>query len=102
MNKTQLADSMAKQAGISKKQVGIVLNSLTEAVCMSLQKSEKINLIGLGIFSVSKRAGRNGRNPQTGAPIRLLERRIAKFKPAWELSDALNDYQRKGFILEHK
>jgi DNA-binding protein HU-beta len=102
MNKAQLADSMAKKAGISKKQACSILNSLTEAVCGSLQKSRKINLIGLGIFSVSKRAGRNGRNPQTGALIRIQERRIAKFKAAWELSDALNGAQQKGHILDYK
>ncbi len=90
MNKSDLIDVIAADAGISKTAAKAALESVTNNVTSTLQKGGKVSLIGWGTWSVSKRPAREGRNPQTGATIQIAEKNIVKFKPGAGLSDAVN------------
>ena len=89
MNKAELIAKIADDAGITKTQGNAVLDSFIEAVTKTLKGGGKVTLVGFGTFSVSKRAARNGRNPQTGAVIKIKARKVAKFKAGKELSAKL-------------
>lgn len=80
MNKAELIEQIAKDAGLTKVQANDVLNSFTNAVVSSLKKGENVTLVGFGTFSVSQRSARNGRNPQTGEVIKIKARKLPKFK----------------------
>ena len=86
MNKSDLIVKLADDAGITKTQANAALDSFVDAVAKSLKKGDKVTLVGFGTFSVSKRAARNGRNPQTGAVIKIKAKKVAKFKAGKELS----------------
>ena len=86
MNKAELIAKIADDAGITKTQANASLDSFIEAVAKTLKKGDKVTLVGFGTFSVSKRAARNGRNPQTGATIKIKAKKVAKFKAGKELS----------------
>ena len=90
MNKSDLIDAMAADAGISKAAAKAALESLTENVTGSLKKGEKVALVGWGTWSVSKRAAREGRNPQTGKTIKIAAKNVVKFKAGAGLADAVN------------
>ncbi|RAI97466.1 DNA-binding protein HU-beta [Chitinophaga skermanii] len=89
MNKAELIDKIAKDAGVTKTQANEALDSFTKAVADTLKKGGKVTLVGFGTFSVSKRAARNGRNPQTGQIIKIKAKKVAKFKAGKALSDKL-------------
>ncbi len=86
MNKADLISKIAEDAGITKTQANATLDSFVDAVQKSLKKGDKVTLVGFGTFSVAKRAARNGRNPQTGAVIKIKAKKVAKFKAGKELS----------------
>jgi len=86
MNKSDLIGKLSDDAGITKAQANAALDSFVDAVTKSLKKGDKVTLVGFGTFSVSKRAARNGRNPQTGAVIKIKAKKVAKFKAGKELS----------------
>ena len=86
MNKAELITKLADDAGITKTQANAALDSFVAAVTKTLKGGGKVTLVGFGTFSVSKRAARNGRNPQTGAVIKIKAKRVAKFKAGKELS----------------
>ncbi len=90
MNKTELIDAIAADAGISKSAAKKALDSVTSSVTKTLKKGGRVSLVGFGSFSVSKRSAREGRNPQTGATIKIAAKKVVKFKPGSELSDAVN------------
>lgn len=90
MNKSDLIDAIAADAGISKAAAKAALESFTSNVTATLKKGGKVALVGWGTFSVSKRAARTGRNPQTGAEITIAAKSVAKFKAGAGLSDAVN------------
>ena len=90
MNKSDLIDAMAADAGISKAAAKAALESFTNNVTGTLKKGGKVALVGWGTFSVSKRAARTGRNPQTGAEIKISAKNVAKFKAGAGLSNAVN------------
>jgi DNA-binding protein HU-beta len=90
MNKAELIDAMAADAGISKLQAKKALDSFTENVSGALKKGGRVSLIGFGSFSVSKRNARTGRNPQTGAEIKIAAKNVAKFKAGAALDSKLN------------
>lgn len=91
MNKTELVDAIAKKASLSKKDAEAALNAFTDAVGKTLKKGDKVTLIGFGTFEVSKRAARKGRNPQTGAEIKIAAARIPKFKAGKALKDLVGN-----------
>ncbi len=81
MNKAELIDAMATDANLSKADAKRALESLTSNVASALKKGDKVALIGFGTFSISARAARTGRNPQTGATIQIQAKEVANFKP---------------------
>ncbi len=89
MNKAELISKIAEDAGITKTQANATLDSFVEAVTKTLKKGDKVTLVGFGTFSVSKRAARNGRNPQTGAVIKIKAKKVAKFKAGKDLSEKI-------------
>jgi DNA-binding protein HU-beta len=89
MNKAELIAKIADDAGVTKTQANDSLDSFVEAVTKTLKGGGKVTLVGFGTFSVSKRAARNGRNPQTGAVIKIKAKKVAKFKAGKELSAKL-------------
>jgi DNA-binding protein HU-beta len=89
MNKAELIAKIAEDAGITKTQANTALDSFVEAVTKTLKGGGKVTLVGFGTFSVSKRAARNGRNPQTGEVIKIKARKVARFKAGKELSAKL-------------
>ena len=90
MNKTELIDAIAKEAGLSKKDAGKALDALTNTITKTLKKKDKVALVGFGTFQTSKRAARTGRNPQTGAEIKIPAATVPKFSAGKGLKDAVN------------
>ncbi len=86
MNKAELIDKIAKDAGVTKTQANDALDSFTNAVVAALKKGDRVTLVGFGTFSVSERSARNGRNPQTGEVIKIKARKVPKFKAGKEFS----------------
>jgi DNA-binding protein HU-beta len=86
MNKGDLIDAIAKGAGITKAQSQEALETVTKSITGALKKGDKVTLVGFGTFSVTKRAARVGRNPQTGKEIKIAAKKVAKFKAGKELS----------------
>jgi DNA-binding protein HU-beta len=86
MNKAELINKIADDAGITKTQANAALDSFTGAVTKTLKAGGKVTLVGFGTFSVSKRSARNGRNPQTGEIIKIKARKVARFKAGKELA----------------
>ena len=86
MNKAELIDKIAKDAGVTKTQANDALDSFTNTVVASLKKGDRVTLVGFGTFSVSERSARNGRNPQTGEVIKIKARKVPKFKAGKEFS----------------
>ncbi len=81
MNKTELIAAMAEKAGISKVDAGKALNAYVDVIKEQLIKGEKVTLVGFGTFGVNERPARVGRNPRTGASIKIAAKKTAKFKP---------------------
>lgn len=90
MNKSELIEQIAKSADISKAAAGRALDATIGAIRVSLKKGSMVTLVGFGTFYVGKRAARSGRNPQTGATIRIKAAKIPKFRAGKALKDALN------------
>jgi len=90
MNKSDLIESMATNAGISKAAAGKALDGMMKSITGELMTGGRVSLVGFGSFSVSSRAARDGRNPQSGATIKIPARKVVKFKPGSELKDAVN------------
>ena len=90
MTKAELIDLMANDAGISKVAAAAALKSFTEQVTAELKKKDsKVTIVGFGTFSKSRRKARKGRNPQTGAAIKIKASNVVKFKPGKKLKDAV-------------
>jgi DNA-binding protein HU-beta len=90
MNKTDLIEHIAKQADISKAAATRALEATLGAVKTTLKKGNSVSIVGFGTFAVGKRAARAGRNPRTGAAIKIKAARVPKFRPGKALKDALN------------
>ena len=90
MNKTELVAAMAEQAQISKKDAEAALKAFTDVVANELKASGKVQLVGFGTFEVSERAAREGRNPQTGATMKIAASKAPKFKAGKALKDLVN------------
>ncbi len=89
MNKGDLIDKIAAEAGITKSQAQDAVNAFVGATSDALQGGDKVTLVGFGTFSASKRAARKGRNPQTGQEINIPGKTVVKFRPGKNLSDSV-------------
>ena len=89
MNKTQLIDAMAADAGLSKADAKRALEAFVNATSGALKGGDKVALVGFGSFSVNERSARTGRNPQTGASINIPAKKVVKFKAGAELSNTV-------------
>ncbi len=89
MNKSDLVNEVAKVV-CSKKEAQAAVDSVLEAITNALAAGESVTLVGFGTFKPVKREARTGRNPQTGEPIKIKARTVAKFTPGKALKDALN------------
>ena len=86
MNKAELISAMAETTGCTKVQAKSALEAFMGATTDALKKGDKVSLVGFGTFSVSKRAERKGRNPQTGKEMTIKAKKVVKFKAGSELS----------------
>lgn len=86
MNKAELVEKMASQAGLTKTQANDALDAFTDTVISELKKGERVTLVGFGTFSVSERSARSGRNPQTGETIKIKARKVPRFKAGKDFS----------------
>ncbi len=90
MTKAELISQMAKDAKISKVAAGAVLESFMSNVTKALKKKEgKVTLVGFGTFQRARQKARTGRNPQTGAPIKIKAKNVVKFKAGKALKAAV-------------
>lgn len=87
MNKAELVEAMASDAKISKADAKRALDAFISTTTKALKKGDRVALVGFGSFSVSKRAARKGRNPQTGKEIKIAAKKVVKFKAGADLSD---------------
>ncbi len=85
MNKAELVDAMSAGAGISKADAKKALDAFVDATAGALKKGDRVALVGFGSFSVSTRAARKGRNPQTGQEINIAAKKVVKFKAGADL-----------------
>jgi len=90
VNKSELIDQIAEQAEISKAAAGRALDAAVAAVKQTLKKNGTVTLVGFGTFYVGKRAARTGRNPRTGANIKIKAAKVPKFRAGKGLKDAVN------------
>ena len=95
MNKAELIEQISGDAEINKTQANAALDSFKNAIISALQNGDRVTLVGFGTFSVSDRAARNGRNPQTGAVIKIKATKVPKFKAGKEFSSAIKE-KKKG------
>ena len=90
MNKTELIDAMAADAGITKAAAKKAIESFLGNVESSLKGGNRVSLVGFGSWSISERSAREGRNPQTGATIKIAAKKVVKFKAGNDLASAVN------------
>ncbi|GJL80705.1 MAG: DNA-binding protein HU-beta [marine bacterium B5-7] len=90
MNKTELVEALAASNDMSKSEAAAVLDGLVDIVTKTLSSGDSIAITGFGTFSVSDRAARTGRNPQTGETIHIAASKMPKFKAGKALKDAVN------------
>lgn len=90
MTKAELIEAVAAEAGVSKADAERTVAALFDTVVASAKKGDKVSWPGFGSFSVTKRAARTGRNPQTGAPVNIKASNALKFSASSSLKSALN------------
>jgi DNA-binding protein HU-beta len=90
VNKSELIDAIAKNADLSKASAGRALDATVAAVKQALKKGDMVTLVGFGSFYVGKRSARSGRNPRTGATIKIKAAKVPKFRAGKALKDAVN------------
>lgn len=90
MKKVELIESVAEKSGLTKADATRAIDAVFESITECLKSGDKISLIGFGTFATSKRAAREGRNPQTGATVQIPARIAVTFKPGSALKDAVN------------
>ena len=89
MNKSELIDAIAKDSALSKADSGRALEAVTGNIVKALKKGGTVALVGFGTFKVTKRNARMGRNPQTGAPLKIAARKVPRFSAGKGLKDAV-------------
>ena len=90
MNKVDLVSAVAKQAELSKKDAGLAVEAVFDAISEALEKGDKVQLIGFGTFDVSERAAREGRNPRTGETMKIAASKAPRFKAGNAVKDRVN------------
>lgn len=90
VNKSELIDAIARHADISKAAAGRALDATVNSIRGSLKKGDIVTLVGFGSFFVGKRTARQGRNPRTGAAIKIRAAKVPKFRAGKALKDAVN------------
>lgn len=90
MNKAELIEALAKKADVSKAAAGRMLDGFLESVTTELKKGGKVTLVGFGTFATGKRVARTGRNPRTGATIKIPAAKTAKFTAGAALKKSIN------------
>lgn len=90
MHKTDMVIQVAEQTGLNRDKADAAVSTMIEHITNALSRQEPVSLIGFGTFSVNQRAARQGRHPQTGAPIEIAASRSVSFKPSKALKDGLN------------
>ena len=90
MNKNELISAVADKSGLTKADAGRAVDAVVSSVTSTLSNGGSVSLVGFGTFSVSARAARMGRNPQTGASIHIAACNVPKFKAGKGLKDAVN------------
>lgn len=90
MNKAELIDHIASSCDLSKAAAARALDATLEAITDSLSRGDAVSLVGFGTFAVGMRAERVGRNPRTGAEIKIPPARVPRFRPGKTLKDAVN------------
>jgi DNA-binding protein HU-beta len=90
MNRGELIDSMSAKSELTKKDCNVALDAFIESVNESLRKNEEVRIVGFGTFSTLKRAATEGRNPRTGAKIKIPASKRPKFKAGKQLVEAVN------------
>lgn len=86
MNKAQLIDAVAAKAGLTKVDAKKAIDAFIGVTAGALKKGDRLALVGFGSFSVTKRSARTGRNPRTGAAIKIAAKKVVRFKPGAELN----------------
>ncbi len=90
MNKAELVDIVAKDAGTTKKDAEQVINKTMETIIKHVSAGEKVTLVGFGTFEARHRKARTGRNPKTNEPLHIAAKRVAGFKVGKEFGEAVN------------
>ena len=90
MKKVELVEAIASKSGLTKADATRALDATLEAITNALKSGDKVPLVGFGTFAVSKRAARTGRNPQTGAEVKIVARNAVSFKAGAALKEAVN------------
>ena len=89
MTKQDLIDIVSEKSGLTKKETGVILDTILETITDSMKKGEKFALVGFGTFEAKTRKARQGRNPATGETIEISARTVPSFKAGRALKDAL-------------
>ena len=89
MNKTELIDKVAQESALSKSAAEQVVNSVFSAIAETMKTGDKVTLLGFGTSSVTERAAREGRNPQSGETINIPAKKVVKFKAGSKLVDSV-------------
>jgi DNA-binding protein HU-beta len=90
MNKQDLAAKIAEDTGVTKVTAWAAIESALDGITQALQQGDTVTLVGFGTFRSTRREAREGRNPQTGAPMAIPPRTVARFTPGQALKQALN------------
>jgi DNA-binding protein HU-beta len=90
MNKQELVEKVAKDTGMTKTSAAAAMESAIDGIVRTLKKGQSITFVGFGTFKTSVRKARMGRNPQTGAAVKIPKRRVARFSAGKGLKEALN------------
>lgn len=89
MNKTQLVDAIAHEAGLTKAAAKGALDAMLKATIEALRNGDSVSLVGFGSFKLTERMARTGMNPRTHKKIEIPARRVVRFKPGAELEEAV-------------
>ena len=90
MKKAELVEAIATKTGLTKADANRALDATFEVITKALKKGERVPVAGFGTFNVSKRKAREGRNPQTGATVKIPARKAVTFKAGTALKEAVN------------